>query len=35
MFSQGDFHLGLYAIKDINSGMELLFNYDGDNTLQG
>lgn len=26
--------MGLYAIKDLYSGMELLFDYDGDNTLE-
>lgn len=30
MFSCGQEHIGLYALKDIAEGEELLFDYDGE-----
>jgi|LakMenEpi03Aug12_release.lakeMendotaPanAssembly.Ray.scaffolds.fasta_scaffold803743_1 SET domain-containing protein len=30
MFSCGQEYIGLYALKDIEIGEELLFDYDGD-----
>eukprot|EP01017_Pseudomicrothorax_dubius_P051325 TRINITY_DN9859_c0_g1_i4.p1 TRINITY_DN9859_c0_g1~~TRINITY_DN9859_c0_g1_i4.p1 ORF type:complete len:102 (-),score=18.18 TRINITY_DN9859_c0_g1_i4:101-406(-) len=33
MFSRGAYHLAFYALRNIDPGEELYFDYDGNNTL--